>query len=97
MILEMHVKFPNCWNREDASNPANWDLASEASWFYSFCQERATFPNIEYVIMYPVEEGKTTEGWYLSSDVDPMTLARGVDAGWSVQTQVLFSCPRPAS
>ncbi|MGL4610385.1 MAG: hypothetical protein ACRCYY_12030 [Trueperaceae bacterium] len=26
-VLAMHVKFPNCWNRQDPSQPANWNLA----------------------------------------------------------------------
>lgn len=82
--LEMHVKFPNCWNRKDASNPDNWGLARVGGWFYSECEERATFPNIEYIIAYPLEIGETTEGWYLSSDVNHMQGEQTVASGASV-------------
>ena len=83
-ILEMHVKFPNCWNRQDPANPANWQLARQGSWFGSDCQERATVPNIEYIIQYPLEPGETTEGWYLASDINPETLDLKGGAGASV-------------
>jgi Domain of unknown function (DUF1996) len=82
--LEMHVKFPNCWTREDPSKPENWVLARQGGWFYSDCQERATMPNIEYIIAYPLETGETTEGWYLASDVDPTTRQRSVTGGSSI-------------
>ncbi len=72
--LEMHVKFPNCWNGQDPSVSSNWGLARIGGWFYSECEERATFPNLEYIIAYPLELGETTEDWFLSSDVDPTTL-----------------------
>jgi Domain of unknown function (DUF1996) len=82
--LEMHVKFPNCWNRQDPAKPENWVLARQGGWFYSDCQERATLPNIEYIIAYPLEPGETTEGWYLSSDVDSRTQQRSVEGGSSI-------------
>jgi Domain of unknown function (DUF1996) len=82
--LEMHVKFPNCWNREDPSNIKNWGLARQGGWFYSDCQERETVPNIEYIIAYPLETGETTEGWYLASDVTRATLKRSGVGGTSV-------------
>ena len=69
VTLEMHVKFPNCWNRQDPSDPENWGLARIGGWFYSECEERATTPNIEYIIVYPLEYGETSEGWYIASDV----------------------------
>ncbi len=73
-VLEMHVKFPNCWNRQDASNPANWSTSRAGVWYYSECQDWATTPNIEYIIQYPLDEGESTEGWHLASDVDRDTL-----------------------
>lgn len=82
--LEMHIKFPNCWNGEDPSNPDNWLLAAEGGWFYSFCNELATFPNIEYIIVYPLDVGETTDGWFLASDVNPITFERGGQAGSTV-------------
>ena len=72
--LEMHVKFPNCWNGNDASNPDNWSPSLEGGWFYSSCLDQKTFPNIEYIIQYRVNIGETTEGWFLSSDVGSDTL-----------------------
>ncbi len=71
--LEMHVKFGNCWNGQDPANPANWGRARIGGWFYSECESRITTPNIEYIIQYPLEVGETTAGWYLSSDIDPVT------------------------
>jgi hypothetical protein len=74
-VLEMHVKFPNCWNGLDAANPKNWVLARYGSWFYSNCvaDGNKTFPNVHYLIAYPLEPGETTAGWYLSYDVNPQT------------------------
>lgn len=88
VMLEMHVKFPNCWNGQDASNPANWSIPTRGGWFYSDCQGWATFPNIEYIIQYRVNIGETTAGWFIASDVDPasrkITAAPGstVHADW---------------
>lgn len=81
--LEMHVKFPNCWNRQDPANVNNWVLARQGGWFYSDCQENATMPNIHYIIAYPIERGETTQGWYLASDVDATTRTRTAAAGGS--------------
>jgi hypothetical protein len=71
--LEMKVKFGNCWNGDDPANPANWGKANVGGWFYSECEQRTTTPNLEYIIAYPLEVGETTEGWFLSSDVDAAT------------------------
>jgi hypothetical protein len=85
-VLEMHVKFPNCWNGLDAANPKNWVLARFGSWFYSNCvaDGNKTFPNIHYIIAYPLEPGESTAGWYLASDVDPTTRQRTKTGGSSV-------------
>ena len=82
--LEMHAKFPNCWNRQNPFKLENWVLARQGGWFYSDCQENPTTPNIEYIIAYPLETGESTEGWYLASDVNPATLERSVNGGSSV-------------
>jgi Domain of unknown function (DUF1996)/Ca-dependent carbohydrate-binding module xylan-binding len=88
VMIEMHVKFPNCWNGQDASNPANWQIPKRGGWFYSDCEGWATFPNIEYIIQYRVNIGETTAGWFIASDIDPasrkLTAARGstVHADW---------------
>jgi hypothetical protein len=83
-VLEMHIKFPNCWNRLDPSKPENWLLAPSGNWFGSNCGNWATFPNIEYIIAYALEPGESTAGWYLSSDVDPssrtITKTRGTSS-----------------
>lgn len=82
--LEMHVKFPNCWNRQDPSKSDNWELAKRGGWFYSDCESNVTTPNIHYIIAYPLEPGETTAGWYLSSDVDPLTFERSAVGGSSI-------------
>jgi hypothetical protein len=82
--LEMHIKFANCWNRQDPSKPANWVLPRQGGWFYSDCQDNATTPNIHYIIAYPLARNETTQGWYLSSDIDPTTRTRQVAPGTTV-------------
>ncbi len=82
--LEMHVKFPNCWNRKDPADINNWELAKQGGWFFSDCQASATVPNIQYIIAYPLEEGETTDGWYLSSDVNVETRQRNAIGGSSI-------------
>jgi Domain of unknown function (DUF1996)/Ricin-type beta-trefoil lectin domain-like len=82
--LEMHVKFGNCWNRNDPSNPDNWELAKQGGWFNSDCQPGVTTPNIHYIIAYPLADGETTEGWYLSSDVNPVNYQRNTVGGSSI-------------
>jgi Domain of unknown function (DUF1996)/RTX calcium-binding nonapeptide repeat (4 copies) len=82
--LEMRVKFGNCWNRQDPSNPENWTRAPQGGWFYSDCAPGATTPNIEYLIAYPLARGETTDGWYLSSDIDPMTFEQTGPGGSTV-------------
>jgi hypothetical protein len=84
--LEMHVKFPNCWNRKDPADISNWELAKQGGWFFSDCQASATVPNIEYIIAYPLEEGENTEGWYLSSDVNADTRQRNTVGGTTIHS-----------
>jgi hypothetical protein len=85
-VLEMHVKFPNCWNGQNPADPKNWLLASSGVWFYSNCvaDGNRTLPNLQYIIAYPLEPGETTAGWYLSSDVNPTTRQRTKTGGTSV-------------
>ena len=72
--IELHVKFPNCWNGQDPSNPDNWTVSLEGDWFRSDCKGWVTTPNIEYIVQYQVDAGESTGDWYLASDVDRETL-----------------------
>ena len=72
--IELHVKFPNCWNGQDPSDTRNWSVSRAGVWYYSECQDWITTPNIEYIVQYQVEEGENTDGWYLASDVNRETL-----------------------
>jgi hypothetical protein len=84
--LEMIVKFPNCWNRKDPADISNWELAKQGGWFFSDCQDSVTVPNIQYIIAYPLEAGETTEGWYLSSDVNADTRQRNTVGGSTIHS-----------
>jgi len=77
VVLEMNVKFPQCWNGKDPSNPANYAIPTEGGWYFSNCtgEFNRTLTNLEYFVDYPVEPGEDTSGWYLSSDVDPSSKA----------------------
>lgn len=83
-VLEMNVKFPQCWNRQDASNIDNWLLPTRGGWYDSDCPPWATLPNLEYFVNYKVEAGETTEGWYLSSDVNMQDYTRTGSGGKSI-------------
>jgi Ca-dependent carbohydrate-binding module xylan-binding/Domain of unknown function (DUF1996) len=87
VMLEMHVKFPNCWNGKDASNPANWQIPTRGGWFYSDCQGWPTFPNIEYIIGYRVNIGESTAGWFIASDVDPASRKVAAAPGSTVNAE----------
>ncbi|MGH1489191.1 MAG: DUF1996 domain-containing protein [Acidimicrobiales bacterium] len=73
-VLEMNVKFNQCWNGED---PADWTnfQPSPGGWYSSNCVAPfdKILPNLEYFVNYKVDADETTEGWFLSSDVDPTT------------------------
>ncbi|MFK8080650.1 MAG: DUF1996 domain-containing protein [Granulosicoccus sp.] len=72
--IELHVKFPNCWNGEDPSDTSNWRTSLAGDWYYSDCQDWITTPNIEYIVQFQVQEGENTDGWFLASDVNRQTL-----------------------
>ncbi len=74
MILEMNVKFNQCWNGEDPSDWNNFQ-PPPGGWYLSNCVAPfdQVLPNLEYFVNYKVDIGETTEGWFLSSDVDPTT------------------------
>jgi len=71
VVLEMNVKFPQCWNGNDPGNPVNFHEPAVGSWYFSDCGGNHTLVNLEYFINYPLTPDETTDGWYLSSDVDP--------------------------
>ena len=76
VVLEMNVKFPNCWNGEDPSNWAdNYSIPETGGWYSGNCPESHSIllPHLEYFINYVVEPGENTSDWYLSSDVGPQT------------------------
>lgn len=72
VVLEMNVKFPQCWNGEE---PGDWENFQPPSgdWYGSRCDGafNRTLPNMEYFVNYRVEAGENTADWFLSSDVDP--------------------------
>ena len=84
VVLEMNVKFPQCWNGED---PADWNnyIPAAGGWYASNCtgEHDQILPNLEYFVNYVVEPGETTEGWYLSSDVDPTAFGTARATGGS--------------
>ncbi len=79
-VLEVSIKFPQCWNGED---PSDWTNFSPpvGDWYVSRCEGEYdhTFPNLEYFINYRVEPGENTAGWFLASDVDPVSFTLGDD------------------
>lgn len=85
VVLEMNVKFPQCWNGQDAANPDNYSIPQEGGWYYSLCPAGfTTLPNLEYFINYRVEIGENTADWYLSSDIDPETFGLRTEPGTSI-------------
>lgn len=86
VVLEMNVKFPQCWNGQDPSNIDNFRAPSNGSWYYSNCDGEFghTLVNLEYFINYRVELGENTRDWYLSSDVDPMSEKLAGPGGHSI-------------
>ncbi len=86
VVLEMNVKFPQCWNGKDASNPDNFHRPANGSWYGSQCtgEFNRTLVNLEYFINYKVEIGENTKDWYLASDVDPTTRTLSAPGGTTV-------------
>jgi hypothetical protein len=89
-VLEMEVKFWNCWptGDPDYSNWTKWvpNGPTRGGFFYSNCTGRGgqgtlepydnkeVYPNFSYFINYVVEPGTDTSQWFLASDVDISTL-----------------------
>ncbi len=85
VVLEMNVKFPQCWNGQDPSDYRNFSEPAFGGWYGSNCtgEFNQTFVNLEYFVNYVVELGETTDGWYLSSDVDQTTFGSSKKTGGS--------------
>ena len=83
-VLEMNVKFGQCWN---GKNPADWKnfRPPGGSWYGSNCtgEFSHTLPNMEYFVNYRVEPGENTSNWFLSSDVDPTSFGASKATGGS--------------
>lgn len=84
-VLEMNIKFWNCF--DPAGSVTDWESwkpagAGRGSWFFSNCSDAYDiggpvydhFPSFEYFVNYVVEPGEDTSGWFLSSDVDPLSV-----------------------
>lgn len=101
-VLEINVKFPQCWNGQDPGNPSNFRHPQYATWHGSVCEGEynRTLVNLEYFVNYRLEPGETTEGWHLSSDVSPteraVTQTPGSTihgdwwGGWHKETNQMF-------
>lgn len=83
-VLEVNVKFPQCWNGQDAGDYRNFAPPS-GDWYGSYCggEFNRTLPNLEYFVNYRVEPGENTSNWYLSSDVDATTFGTAKATGGS--------------
>jgi hypothetical protein len=76
VVLEMNVKFPQCWNGQDPSDwGGSYSVPAVGSWYNSDCagEYDTNLPNLEYFVNYRVDIGETTRDWFLASDVDPST------------------------
>ncbi|MEM7274851.1 MAG: DUF1996 domain-containing protein [Actinomycetota bacterium] len=87
VVLEMEIKFWHCV--DPAMSVTDWRSWVPAGpgrghWFYGNCDgagggptdpPRRTFPHLTYFVNYVVEPGEDTSDWFLSSDVDPASLA----------------------
>jgi hypothetical protein len=83
-MLEMNVKFPQCWNGKD---PSNWEnfRPPQNDWYTSRCEGEFShnLPNMEYFVNYKVEVGENTANWFLSSDIDPTSFGATKATGGS--------------
>jgi hypothetical protein len=85
-VLEMNVKFPQCWNGQDPSDWNNY-RTPDIGWYSSLCrgEHNRTLPNLEYFVNYRVEAGEDTSSWFLSSDVEASSFgASKVTAGSTI-------------
>ncbi len=85
VVLEVNIKFPQCWNGQDPANWRNFQPPS-GNWYGSNCsgEFNQNFPNLEYFINYVVDVGENTSDWFISSDVNPDSLTRDEAGGASI-------------
>lgn len=78
VVMEMNIKFPQCWNGLDPSNIDNFQ-PPQGDWYVSRCEGEfnRTLPNLEYFVNYRVKAGEDTSRWHLASDVNPVTFQLG--------------------
>ncbi len=84
VVLEMSLKFPQCWNGADPTNIDNF-RPPQGDWYGSNCggDFNHTLPNLEYFVNYPLEPGENSADWFLSSDVDPTSFGATKATGGS--------------
>ncbi len=85
VVLEVNIKFPQCWNGQDPANWRNFQPPS-GNWYGSNCsgEFNQNFPNLEYFVNYVVDIGENTSDWFISSDVNPESLNRDEAGGSSI-------------
>jgi len=85
-VLEVVVKFPQCYVGNAPADFENSFTLPRGNWFGSNCEDLGyeTLPNIEYFVNYALEDGETTDDWFLASDVSPDTFAVAPDHGGSI-------------
>ncbi|MEM8924600.1 MAG: DUF1996 domain-containing protein [Actinomycetota bacterium] len=93
-VLEMEIRFENCFNTAKADDDWQaWETRGAQGWFVANCtgeledtpdETFEVFPHLEYFVNYRVEPGEDTSDWFLSSDVDPMTLTMAGAPGSSL-------------
>ena len=87
VVLEMNVKFSQCWNGEDPSAwSENFAVPAVGGWYASICDGEfdTNLPNLEYFVNYRVDIGESTKDWYLASDVDRVSSTRSGPGGVTV-------------
>lgn len=87
-MLEMNIKFPTCWNGHDPTNYAeNLTVGRHNGFIEHYAACPASHPHylttIEVRILYRVENGEDTAGWFIASDVNPATNQIRDDRGGS--------------
>lgn len=87
VVLEMNVKFPQCWSGANANDFRNsYSIPQAGSWYFSLCEGAFSknLPNLEYFVNYRVEIGEDTSNWFLSSDVNSATFTKDKISGSTV-------------